>query len=326
MYDLPSCFQVRKDCIVAYTDYSSIVRTSSNEKIVSSGSYSSSAKRRFEKYLKLWSYSIVDTHMKFSFVTLTLSSKMDISINYTLLLKKLLEKLAYRYGDFNYCWKIEFQKNGNLHFHLILDFEVDWKIVRKQWNKLQSKHVDEYQTKMKHKYKNGYFYDTEMVNNKGTIIDEETQKKRFEIGNKANWRNPNSTDVAIVDCINGIDGYVSKYVSKNESNNDNVNSEHKIKRFFGCSDSLRQLKYLTLNESELCSDTINELRENTNRSVLNNDGRFVCSIIKNIDNEYIKTRESEVKAMNLEVLKSNSVRKLNRLVQKELNLYEKLYN
>ena len=30
--------------------------------------------------------------------------------------------------------------------------------------------------------------------------------------------------------------------------------------------------------------------------------------------------------MNLEVLKNNSVRKLNRLVQKELNLYEKLYN
>ena len=60
--------------------------------------------------------------------------------------------------------------------------------------------------------------------------------------------------------------------------------------------------------------------------MLNNDGRFVCSIIKNIDNDYIKTRESEVKTMNLEILKNNSVRKLNRLVQKELNLYEKLYN
>ena len=207
-----------------------------------------------------------------------------------------------------------------------VEFEVDWKIVRKQWNKLQSKHVDEYQSKMKYKYKNGYFYDTEMINNKGTIIDEETQKKRFEIGNKANWRNPNSTDVAIVDCINGIDGYVSKYVSKNESDNENVNSEHKIKRFFGCSDSLRQLKYLTLNEAELCSDTIKELRENTNRSVLNNDGRFVCSIINNIENDYIKTRETEVKNQNLEILKSNSIRKLNRLVQKELNLYDKIIN
>ena len=48
------------------------------------------------------------------------------------------------------------------------------------------------------KYKNGFFFDTEMKTKTGEIIDYETQLKRYKIGTKANWRNPNSTDVKTI--------------------------------------------------------------------------------------------------------------------------------
>lgn len=326
MNDLPSCFQVRKDCIISYVDYSSVARYSGEKTIVSSGMYSQSAKKRFEKYLKLWSYSIDGTEMKFSFITLTLSSKMDPKINYTLLLKYLLEKLQYRYGLFNYCWKIEFQKNGNLHFHMIVDTEIDWKIVRKQWNKLQSNHVDDYQIKMINKYKNGYYYDEKMLGKNNEIVNEETQQKRYYNGVKANWRNPNSTDVKVVDCINGIDGYVSKYVAKSEDENNSNIPEHSIKRFYGLSDSIRLLKYCTINEIDINNEDIKLLQENNYKEIKDDKGRYLCTIIKKINSDYIKARESEVKKQNLLVLNIHTIKTKNKLVQKELRLYDKLYN
>lgn len=326
MNNLPNCFQVRKDCIVSYVDYSSIARHSGNKKIEYSGKYSLSAKKKFEKYLKLWSYSIDGKNMKFSFITLTLSSKMDTKINYTLLLKYLFEKLNYRYGLFNYAWKIEFQKNGNLHFHMIVDTEIDWKIVRKQWNRLQSNHVDDYQIKMINKYKNGYYYDTKMIDKNGNLVDEETQEKRYKKGVKANWRNPNSTDVKVVDCINGIDGYVSKYVAKNEDENNENIGEHSIKRFYGLSDSIRLLKYCTINENELDSENIKLMQKNSFKEIKDEKGRYLCSVIKKFRDDYILAREIEVKKQNLFVLDIHTIKPKNKLVQKELRLYDKLYN
>ena len=78
------------------------------------------------------------------------------------------------------------------------DKEVDWRIVRGIWNKTQIEYVNGYQKKMFKKYKNGFFFDTEMKTKSGEIIDYETQLRRYKIGTKANWRNPNSTDVKTI--------------------------------------------------------------------------------------------------------------------------------
>ena len=96
MVELPVIFQIRKSCIIAYTDYSPISRISSNKEIVRSGKYSSSAQKKFKRLLDLWCYSVADLSLKFSFVTLTISSDMDKNIKYNILLKRLIESLEYR--------------------------------------------------------------------------------------------------------------------------------------------------------------------------------------------------------------------------------------
>ena len=325
MFNLPNLFQVRKNCIISYTDFSSLPKVLHERKIESSGKYSKSAQKKFKRYLELWSYSMDGEKNNMSFITLTLSSKMNVKTNYTLLMKWLLEKLMYRYGVFNYAWKIEFQENGNLHFHIIADKEIDWKIVRSQWNKLQSEHVDEYQLKHKLKYKNGYYFDTEMKYKNGELVDQEKQQKRYKSGKKGNWRNPNSTDVKIVECINGIDGYISKYASKADKKEESKIYEHSIKRFYGCSDSLRLLKYCTIAEFELTNQCLKDLQNSNTREVKNEMQKIVCWIIDKVDNEYIRKREKETIEANKIVLKNNSIKNEIKLVQKEIDFYDKIY-
>ena len=66
------------------------------------------------------------------------------------------------------------------------------------------------------KYKNGFFFDTEMKTKKGEIVDYETQLKRYKIGTKANWRNPNSTDVkTITSIVTGKQKGISRITIKN---------------------------------------------------------------------------------------------------------------
>ena len=50
------------------------------------------------------------------------------------------------------------------------------------------------------------FYDEKMLTPSGEIIDYETQLRRFQIGYKANWRNPNSTDTKHPETLEEVKG------------------------------------------------------------------------------------------------------------------------
>ena len=169
-----------------------------------------------------WQYYITNKHnktkTKILFITLTISDTINTKIDHKKLLKNYIEKLQYTIGKFNYISKIEFQENGNIHWHIMQDKEVGWKIVRGIWNKTQIEYVNGYQKKMLKKYKNGFFFDTEMKTKSGEIIDYETQLRRYKIGTKANWRNPNSTDVKTINEneYDQIGSYINKYLNKKE--------------------------------------------------------------------------------------------------------------
>jgi len=116
-----------------------------------------------------------------SFATLTLSatqyhSDEEIKRN---LLNDFLIQIKRKFQVEHYIWIAESQKNGNIHFHLILDRYINWKSFRNLWNKIQSK----------------YLY-----------ID------LFELKN--GHRNPNSTDIKAIKFINMLGAYLTKYVSK----------------------------------------------------------------------------------------------------------------
>lgn len=325
--EYPQCFQIRKGCIISYTDPSYFKRkfsSAENEKkeIKHSNTFSSSAKKRMSKILDLWTWTNENTNTKYSFITLTISSKVDNKINHYKLLKEWIEKIETRYKKFNYVWKAELQENGNIHYHLIVDKEMNWKIIRRQWNKTQTIYVDRYQEKMKNKYKNGYYFDKTMVNENNDVVDEETQQKRYKIGYKANWRNPNSTDVKHPENNDEIKGYIVKYINKKEEDKEDTNKN--IKRWWGCNEELQTLKYATIYEEKESIELINEMKKHTLKEIKEND-KIKCTIIEKFTNSTVKNVEEKQKTINLNILKKNA--DINsKLIEKEIKLYNKLYD
>ena len=69
-------------------------------------------------------------------ITLTLPIKTEVEPaeitkivlgNFITLMRKVC-------GMNNYLWKLELQKNGNIHYHMITDVEIDFKYIKKIWN------------------------------------------------------------------------------------------------------------------------------------------------------------------------------------------------
>lgn len=115
------------------------------------------------------------------FITLTLSSTQTHSDNTIKkeLLNQFFVEAKNRWKVVHYVWRAETQKNGNLHFHILLDKFVPYQELRNVWNRIQNKlgYVDRFAEKNKH-------------------------------------HDPNSTDVHSVINIKNIRKYVSSYMSK----------------------------------------------------------------------------------------------------------------
>lgn len=124
---------------------------------------------------------IVDKKPYLTFVTLTLSSKQAHSDNDVKrkCLTPFIQELIRVYGVQYYFWRAESQKNGNIHFHMVIDSYIHWKQLRDLWNKHQEslKYITEYTLK--------------------TGKDD-----------------PNSTDVHKLQKIRNVANYVCKYVTK----------------------------------------------------------------------------------------------------------------
>lgn len=122
-------------------------------------------------------------HFKFrlSFITLTLSAKQihsDRVIKKELLNQFLIEARK-RWKVYNYLWRAETQKNGNIHFHLTCDKFLPWWEVKNVWNRIQNKlhYVDRFHEKFP-------------------------------------GRTPNSIDAKSIKHVHNIAAYLAKYCSK----------------------------------------------------------------------------------------------------------------
>lgn len=141
-----------------------------------------------------------------TFVTLTLCSKQAHDDNYIKrnMLNRFLITLKNLCKVSSYFWRAEPQKNGNIHFHIVLDKFIRHEFIRQEWNKI----LDD----------NGYI---------------------SEFRKKHGHSNPNSTDIhALKHITNGI-AYICKYTCKKSD----VENTRKIEgRIWGCSDNIRDLK------------------------------------------------------------------------------------
>lgn len=128
--------------------------------------------------------TICDTSLKL--VTLTLSGKQKKSHSDVFIKRNLLDAfidwLRIERGCNHYIWKAERQGNGNIHFHLLINKYINYKILQDKWNFIQAKYG----------YLNSFL-------------------------NRFGHTDPHSTEIRNGKKTKSLARYISKYFSKNET-------------------------------------------------------------------------------------------------------------
>jgi hypothetical protein len=164
-------------------------------------------------------YSGVELYnFKISFITLTLPSKQRTCTKEcnNLLLNTFLTEIRQRTKMTNYVWRLEFQKNGNVHYHIVTDTYIDYYLLKKVWNKIlkNNGYIEPYAAK----FKSLSLLEYNNLTNSDKKVDFNIIAKRFANGKKMNWESPPSVDVKSVISKKAIANYISKYFSKNDDN------------------------------------------------------------------------------------------------------------
>lgn len=156
---------------------------------------------------------------KVCFLTLTLPSKQihNSGTIITTVLDDFLQTLRKRLGMKNYVWRLEFQNNGNIHFHICTDTYVDYYFALRHWNKSLNKlgYIDRYSLEMSKLSFNDYSKRFGK-NYKGEYVDRNILLKRYQNGVKTKWNKPNTVDVKNAKSKDSIGFYISKYFSKSD--------------------------------------------------------------------------------------------------------------
>jgi len=150
-----------------------------------------------------------------NFITLTLAGVQKHTDQYIKneLLNDFLEWLRTKHAVKSYIWKAEPQKNGNIHFHITSNVDINHTESREKWNRIQQKHgyLDEYHDKFKDLTLTQY---VSLLRSEGNCKDFKDLKRSYEIGCADNWMNPNSTDVHSTKKVRKMAGYMAKYMTK----------------------------------------------------------------------------------------------------------------
>lgn len=215
------------------------------------GYLSPKTKIKIREYLHNWIHSVEryfegrrqfrrKTGVEFVFVTLTLPAYQnheDTEIKRRAL-KPFIQQLQRKHHVQNYFWVAEVQKNGNIHFHLIVDRRIDHRHLRKLWNSYMADlgYIQDYRDAQEYTHRNGFNYRSELEQS----WPKEAQYLAYKTGVATNWSNPNSTDVKKIKHVKNLAAYLTKYITKSDG------SRPIEGRLWGCSDSLRDVKGISI--------------------------------------------------------------------------------
>lgn len=157
------------------------------------------------------------TNFKMNFATLKLPSEQIHSSDFITknCLNQLFIEISKKYDFKNYVWRLEYQKNGNLHYHIATDTYIDYHFLMHAWNRILNKYgyVDLYTRKHSEMSLSDYV----KANSFGGAVDYNILQERYAKGCRENWKNPNSVDVKAVFGANNIAYYISKYMAKSKT-------------------------------------------------------------------------------------------------------------
>lgn len=189
-------------------------------------------------------------NFKIAFLTLTLSSKQkDPTADITNgMFNQFLTEIRQRTGMANYVWRLEFQENGNVHYHLVTDTYLDYYFVLPIWNRIQKNngYIKEY----KEKHENLSLLDYNKMYNPLGKLQFDTIAKRYAKSKSQKWEQPNSVDVRSVVSKKAIASYITKYFGKDskskvvKSECDNDENTKNLRLWF-CSRSLSRVNSIS---------------------------------------------------------------------------------
>ena len=198
-------------------------------------------------------------NFKMNFATLKLPSEQIHSSDFITknCLNQLFIEIKKKYTFENYVWRLEYQMNGNLHYHIATDVYIDFYFLQKTWNRILNKYgyVDLYTRKFSQMSLSQYIKATDKDNSGEFDI----LAKRYAKGCAEKWLQPNSVDVKAVFGQNNIAYYISKYMAKKEDNKQQKklpvceeNSQNS--RLWFCSRSLSKLDTIADNRHAFDDD------------------------------------------------------------------------
>jgi hypothetical protein len=175
-------------------------------------------------------------NFKISFITLTLPSPQCHSDNEIKdkCLNQFIIEARKKWKVRNYLWRAEKQKNGSIHFHVLVDKFVPWSELRDVWNRIVNKlgYVERYRDSMRAFHSGGFHVRENLLQN----WDYKHQIKAYQAGKANDWNSPNSTDVHSIKAVQDVSKYIKKYSTKNDENGTIVG------RIWSCNEELSNIK------------------------------------------------------------------------------------
>jgi hypothetical protein len=198
------------------------------------------------RYVKTYSGKEI-FNFKINFLTLTLPFNQSHPTSQITneCFNQFLTEVRSRTKMENYVWRLEFQSNGNVHYHIVTDTYIDYFFALKIWNRIINKlgYVDQYREKMSKL--SLYEYHVKYGENIGRSFEQSA--KIYAKAKADKWQNPPSVDVKSCSSKNSIGFYIGKYFSKKEKTPvlqnplDNESNSFGLRLWF-CSRSLSKLK------------------------------------------------------------------------------------
>jgi len=104
--------------------------------------------------IKLQQYQKREAYITFATLTLPATQSHDDNFIKRNVLMPFIQQIKRNHNVKYYFWRAEAQKNGNIHFHLIIDKYVDYKVLQNRWNSQLSNHgyIDRFEEKYKHRH------------------------------------------------------------------------------------------------------------------------------------------------------------------------------
>lgn len=199
-------------------------------------------------------------NFKASLVTLTLPSTQEhTDIKIKLILGTYLNWLRFK-GLSNYVWKAELQKNGNIHFHLVIDKFFNVHELQRHWNTLLDKHdyVEPYRERFRSMSISDYA--------KQFSITYAKAEERYAKGSAKGWSDPPTVDVKPIKNSSQLSRYLAKYLTKPAAGNNQDTTESERAATFGKtwsrSQSISNIKWYPVERAEIESElmTLDQLK------------------------------------------------------------------